>query len=1299
MLVIEETTTKQIEELVSIFSDSSVKNLKYKEINIELELRLGKFFDRFISGVSYDDFSRFYSFFMNNEAFSKIADNLSLDITVKLEGLMLRISLNTMDEIMNYCKSNIINLNSPNVIFTSKKRLHNEDLLNYDNRIAVSEETTYSLVDLLKELDVSEERLGKLIYETEKSYRLKKRVSFQTETLPFRFDLTQTKADLNRKGQIALDEDLLSSEIFNISPIYEVEAEYVYSRDDASSLEDKKRLNKLVRSILEFLLVIRQDNELVLSKKERDTVITNFMKLRFDKESVDYEFENFYNRPDVNYNKIFPGAKVSTLELQNLLKSSGDIPYIYKNYNVTDKADGERYMLFIDTDKYIYLINDRLEIIKTDCRSSSTKSRKTVLDGELIVSIVNGVKQYRYYAFDILFYASSNICDLPLFAETGKKSRHGYLQEIVDDIQKSKMVLMNDTPILQVFAKTYYKLNIGEENVEKMQQFCAKIWDNRVETYPYNLDGLIFTRNSDEYPLGKLWANTLKWKPPQENSIDFLLKFKEEDTILEGGKKYRVGNLYSGMVVEKGKYRDYVETLFDIPNSLSKDPTHLIRIPVDEDGNSKGIKDGVIIQNETIVECIWDYSKNCWVVSKTRLDKTQKYRESGYKISGTANNLAVATSIWRTIIDFISEQLITGKISMEDHTKQKGQAYYSKVGTDVTQPLRSFNNFLKSVLIGGARIAGDSLLDLSCGRGGDMYKWKASKYNRIVGLDYSKNGIENLNPEFGAYGRLLSLRSKGDEWAKSKDIRFFWADTSKITTSNYPNGICNASKKVEAIEALRDKFNVITSFFTAHYYFENNMKIRGFMQNIHDNLLINGYALITTFDAESIDKALTNIRKGNSIRGLVDKTYVWDIKKDYKKNVELKGDETSVGLQISVKFESISDEHIPEWLVHKDYLITVAKQYGLVLISNEETKEKFNLEHSTALFEEILDKYNPDISDELENLKKTELGKIFARDIEKLYDDVNVALRQYIKYNRYYIFKKIATDSKIPREWEGRLKDIHCLEGAVPVVLAPKEPGIIAVVEEAKAEVPAISKKVTIDDLEKELEEPIIIEPPPPKKKLIKKVAPTPSEKPSSVSSLKELEEAPIIIEVPPPKKKLVKKTTPEVSSVSSINVSSTVSSEVSKVKKTLEPTLVSTEISSVSSKETAKVPESSKEVRSETPKKPRAKKNVEESEVRSETPSKRRTKKESSIFNTESVSSEVLKETPKKPRTKKNITPETSEEVGIKPAKKTVAEMLLVPEKPQTANIAETGIELEEEELALLIDEKPRKKKKAPKN
>jgi mRNA (guanine-N7-)-methyltransferase len=53
--------------------------------------------------------------------------------------------------------------------------------------------------------------------------------------------------------------------------------------------------------------------------------------------------------------------------------------------------------------------------------------------------------------------------------------------------------------------------------------------------------------------------------------------------------------------------------------------------------------------------------------------------------------------------------------------------------------LRKFNNWIKSVLIGKFahrphNAPGANVLDLGCGKGGDLQKWKQARIRRMVGL-------------------------------------------------------------------------------------------------------------------------------------------------------------------------------------------------------------------------------------------------------------------------------------------------------------------------------------------------------------------------------------------------------------------------------------------------------------------------------------------------------------------------------------------------------------------------------------
>ena len=60
----------------------------------------------------------------------------------------------------------------------------------------------------------------------------------------------------------------------------------------------------------------------------------------------------------------FVGPSSYTLEMKNIRPMNTDsiVPNIRDNYTVTDKADGERKLLFISPEGKIYLINPNMDV-------------------------------------------------------------------------------------------------------------------------------------------------------------------------------------------------------------------------------------------------------------------------------------------------------------------------------------------------------------------------------------------------------------------------------------------------------------------------------------------------------------------------------------------------------------------------------------------------------------------------------------------------------------------------------------------------------------------------------------------------------------------------------------------------------------------------------------------------------------------------------------------------------------------------------------------------------------------------
>ena len=74
-------------------------------------------------------------------------------------------------------------------------------------------------------------------------------------------------------------------------------------------------------------------------------------------------------------------------------------------------------------------------------------------------------------------------------------------------------------------------------------------------------------------------------------------------------------------------------------------------------------------------------------------------------------------------------------------------------------------------------------------------------------------------------------------------------------------------------------FNVASSQFSIHYYFESEIKLRSFLQNVNDVLKMDGYFIGTAPDGEKIVEVL----KGKKlIEGKMEDETIWRIEKDYK---------------------------------------------------------------------------------------------------------------------------------------------------------------------------------------------------------------------------------------------------------------------------------------------------------------------------------------------------------------------------------------------------------------------------------
>ncbi|KAJ9086456.1 Dcp1p-Dcp2p decapping enzyme complex alpha subunit [Entomophthora muscae] len=156
----------------------------------------------------------------------------------------------------------------------------------------------------------------------------------------------------------------------------------------------------------------------------------------------------------------------------------------------------------------------------------------TLIDGELVNDRErNGKTVLRFLAFDLLSIDGRSMINKPF------TSRQGHLRTNVVEPFKAWYKKKNTIPSLEILAKVM-ELSYGMIHILKEQ----------VPHLKHKSDGLIFTSVQGVYVTGT--CNTmLKWKPPNENSVDFKLKIEGQGAsqvprfrlaIWKGGDNYEI---------------------------------------------------------------------------------------------------------------------------------------------------------------------------------------------------------------------------------------------------------------------------------------------------------------------------------------------------------------------------------------------------------------------------------------------------------------------------------------------------------------------------------------------------------------------------------------------------------------------------------------------------------------------------------------------------------------------------------------------------------------------------------------
>ena len=1009
--------------------------------NLELEIRFGtKGISKPITKIDYNNvlerlLSRGFKLKNNDQYLLRIQNEYFDDREQKNKLSVIRCELSGLSSIQNYCKTN---RPPDNALFYRKSYFRKNDQLifpvdfdDFNFRVSLQEE---------KHIPNRTNIVRKILDTWEKSkkvFRLINRVSLIHPDLPMQVDMSIVKTSKKKFKNYIPEYTLQESNIFNNYESYEIEVEILNEKITAKKMVD---LEKNIFKVSKYILSGLQETNYPIAISESNEVLEKYFKLI--KKDNKFKLEGKIKPKD------FIGYSSITLQHQNIrqLEEESTTASILTDYTVTDKADGLRKLLFIYQSR-IYLIDTNMNIQYTGSLCMNPELEYTLIDGEHILH--NKKKEFIDYfmAFDIYFLNNKDVRGLSLipFIEKDKarpESRYELLRYAINNL---KLTALNKKKPFVIKYKTFHMSNSGQSIFGACNNILQQQDD---ELFPYEIDGLIFTPAYDPAPSEPFkitWDKSFKWKPPEFNTIDFLVtvnktKLNEDDlgNIFNSGigtnqtesfkqfKKItlRVGfdqrkhgyiNPFSEMIENKmlaqyGLKDDYKPVPF-IPTTPYDPTAYLCYVPITLDKNGfkqMFTKEGEIIEDHTIVEFSYDMTKENhfkWVPLRVRYDKTAEYRR-GLKNFG--NSYLVANSNWNSIHNPITPLMIRTGNGIPIDTGNDDVYYNKESGESLTTPLRHFHNlFVKRTLLQAVCRPNDKLIDFAIGKGGDIQKFLENKLRFVYGIDISRDNIQNRLD--GACARYLSKKKTNNKMFKavflpgdsSKNIKMgqSFDNEKNRNINNALQGIGPKDKQIlgENIYNMygiaKGGFNVGSIQFAVHYMFQSNESLHEFLRNVSDHIQVGGYFVGTTYDGERVFNYLQGLEKGDSKILMLKNKKIWEIKKQYDVDI-FEGNESSIGYAIDVYQETIN-KYFREYLVNFKYLTKMMEDYGFIALPKDEAV-KIGLSDGIDSFKSCFTKMESLIKSDKRH--KTSLGDSFKMTPEE---------KTISFLNNYFVYKKI----------------------------------------------------------------------------------------------------------------------------------------------------------------------------------------------------------------------------------------------------------------------------------------------------
>ncbi|XP_046675254.1 mRNA cap guanine-N7 methyltransferase-like [Homalodisca vitripennis] len=235
--------------------------------------------------------------------------------------------------------------------------------------------------------------------------------------------------------------------------------------------------------------------------------------------------------------------------------------------------------------------------------------------------------------------------------------------------------------------------------------------------------------------------------------------------------------------------------------------------------------------------------------------------------------------------------------------------------------LRNFNNWIKSMLINEymalikeGRSVGRPIhvLDMCCGKGGDLLKWRSADIGHLICADIAGTSVDQCKSR---YEDMRQRQRRERHYHQGFTAEFIVADCTKVRLR-------------ERYKDVTLQLDLVSCQFSFHYCFESLPQAECMLRNAAECLRPGGYFIGTMPDANDIVaryRAAGSPSFGNPV---------------YKIELE-KEDQPFPLFGAKYGFTLVDVVNCPEFLVHLPTLERLARKYGLELVSKSKFEEYY----------------------------------------------------------------------------------------------------------------------------------------------------------------------------------------------------------------------------------------------------------------------------------------------------------------------------------------------------------------------